>query len=466
MGHMTTPRKPRGIVSVRADANGDVKSTLEALNKAFAEFKAANDERIAAVEKGKADVVTAEKVDRVNAAVTEAQAKLDEAVKAANSRMDLIEASMTRIPAGGEPMGNRDVRAEAEVFLAGKKGVESDRVTDEDVRAYGEYAKTFASTFLRRGDRDMTVQAAMSVGSDPDGGYWVPTQMVNDIKRRLFETSPVRQLAAVLSITTDSVAFPTDTNDATSGGWVGETDARSETGTQQVGEQTIYVREQYAEPRVTQKLLDMATIDVEAWLNGKIADKMSRVENTAFVSGTGVKQPKGFLTYKDTAVTTADTSRAWGKLQYVASGAAGAFPALSNGASNPDALIDLVAALKPAYRAGAVFGCNRATEAALRKLKDADGNYMVDRITDGATGFTLLGFPIATMEDMPDLASDAFSLVFGNFSTGYQIVDGRGIRVLRDPFTQKPYVKFYTTKWTGGDITNFDSLKLMKFSSS
>src|SRR5690606_7300775 len=128
---------------------------------------------------------------------------------------------------------------------------------------------------------------------------------------------PMRQVADVISITTDSVTWPNDTNDATTGGWVGETDTRSETDTPQVGDQTIYVREQYAMPIVTQKLLDMATLDVEGWLSGKIADKLSRTENTAFVSGTGVKQPRGFLDYKDAAVTTDDASRAWGKLQYV-----------------------------------------------------------------------------------------------------------------------------------------------------
>jgi HK97 family phage major capsid protein len=447
-------------------------ATLAAeLKKTVEDFKAANDERVSALEKGKADVLTEEKVDRINTAVNDAQTKLDDAVKAVNARIDVVESAANRIKAGGD--GNKDaidVRADAAAFLAGKAGMPEVNVGDSDVEAYANYAKAFAKTFLRRGDRDNAVQAAMSVGSDPDGGYWVPTQMVNDIKTRIFETSPVRQVAGAITITTDSVTFPVDVNDATSGGWVGETAAPTDTATQKVGEQVIYVREQYAQPKVTQKLLDMATVPVEAWLNGKIADKLSRVENTAFVSGTGVNQPRGFLDYKTGAVTTDDSSRAWGILQYVPSGAAGGFPDASGiaGASDPDAFLTLISKLKPAYRAGAIFAMNRATEAAIRKLKDADGRYLVGMgdLRDSATGFSLLGYPIVTMEDMPDLASDSYSVAFGDFGTGYQIVDGRGIRVLRDPYTDKPYVKFYTTKWTGGDVVNFDALKLMKFATS
>lgn len=459
----------RGILDVRADAGGagEVKALMGELQKTFADFREANDEHL----KGKAD---AEKVDKINAALSDIQAKVEQAEKAQKAeaaRADALEAMLSRLPAGGEGgEKQRNVKAEAEAFFAGKQGVTEAAVTDEQVTAYGDYGKVFASQFLRRGDRDMKVQAAMQVGSDPDGGYWVPTQMVNDIKTRIFETSPVRQVASVLNITTDSVTFPTDTNDATSGGWVGETASRSDTATQQVGEQQIYVREQYAQPKVTQKLLDMATIDVEDWLNGKIADKMARTENTAFVSGTGVAQPRGFMDYRSAAVTTADASRSWGVLQYVATGASAGFPDASGiaGASDPDALITTIAALKPAYRAGAIWAMNRATEAAVRKLKDADGRYLVGMgdIRDGVTGFSLFGFPIVTMEDMADVGANSYSIAFGNFRVGYQIVDGRGLRVLRDPFTDKPYVKFYTTKWTGGDVVNFDAIKLVKFGTS
>jgi len=461
-------RKLRGIVAVRADA-GDVKSIAERLEATVATFRKENDERFQALEKGREDIVTEEKVNKINASVSELQAALELAKKESATRLDEIEAMANRSQLSKDD--DVDVRAHAVEFLSGRHGVEASRLDEADVDAYREYAGKAFAQFLRRGNQDPNIHASLMVGSDPDGGYWVPTQQTNDVKERLFETSAMRQHASVMSITTDSVSFPNDVNSAVSGGWVGETQSRSETATPKLGEQKISVHEQYAQPKVTQKLLDMATVNVEAWLSRKIADILSRDENTAFVSGAGVVKPRGFLDYKDAAVTTADTSRAWGVLQYVPSGlsgASGAMPLLSGSTigHNPDALISLIAALKPAYRGNAKFFMNRQTEAAFRKMKDADGNYLVDKVTNAATGFTLLGFPIVTMEDMPDLAANSFSLAFGDMAASYQIVDGRGLRVLRDPFTEKPYVKFYTTKWTGGDVVNFDSLKLMKFATS
>lgn len=448
----------------------DIATLAADMKQTFEDFRAANDKRLDALEKGREDVITNEEVDRINAAMTKLQEQHDAAVaevKAANDAIEEQAKAIARAELGGKDGEARDWKAEAVDFISGKTATPTAKVLDEDVDAYKQYADTFKA-FLSGGASKAEIQAAMQVGSDPDGGYWVPTQMSSDIKRRIFETSPMRQISSVLSITTDSISFPTDTNDATSGGWVGETESRSETATPQVGEQKIYVREQYAEPRVTQKLLDMSTIDVEGWLNGKIADKMARTENTAFVSGTGVDQPRGFLDYKSAAVTTDDDSRAWGVLQYTVSGASAGFPATSGvpGSTDPNALITMHAKLKPEYRAGARWVMNRATEAYMRKMKDGDGNYLIAPITNGATGFQLLGYGITTAEDMPDLASDSFSVAFGNFSMGYQIVDGRGIRILRDNLTTKPYVKFYTTKWTGGDVVNFDAIKLMKFGTS
>jgi len=467
---MGNPSKTRGILAVRADAS-EPKAILTQLTKAFEDFKAANDERLA----GKADVVIDTKVDAINASVTDLQVKLEEIskatidAKAAEDRMTEMEKLMGRIKGGGNGDDGRDVKAEAAIFLSGKQGVEAAKVDAADVEAYAGYTAQF-SEFLRRGDRANAVQAAMSVGSDPDGGYWVPTQMSNDMKTRLFETSAMRSVASVMTITTDSVKFPTDTNTGTSGGWVGEVASRPVTGTPQMGEQTIYVHEQYASPSVTQKLLDMATVNVDAWLQGKITDIMSRTENTAFVTGNGVGQPRGFLDYNGAAVTTADASRAWGVLQYIVTGASADFATLSGipGASDADPLINTIAATKPEYRGGARWACSRATEAILRKLKDGDGRYIVGMgdVRDNATGFGMFGYSITTMEDMPAVAADSFSLAFGNFNVGYQIVDGRGFRTLRDPFTAKPYVIFYTTKWTGGDVVNFDAIKLVKFGTS
>lgn len=452
----------RGLQNLHAEAAvpADVKAMIGELQKVHAEFMAANDERIAAIESRTQDVVQAEKVDRINAEITKLQEGIDQAMQ------QIAAADLGG--KGADPDAQAKLRQRAAVFHAAVRGADLDRVTEEHVEAYKSYASVFGS-YLRRGDKALTpeVHALMQVGSDPDGGYWVPGETSDNVIKRLFETSPMRQVSDVISITADSITWPNDTNDATSGGWVGETESRSDTDTPQAGETQIYVREQYAMPVVTQKLLDMSSVDVEGWLEAKIADKLSRTENTAFVSGTGGKQPRGFLDYKSDAVTTDDASRDWGVLQYTPSGAAGAFPNVSGlAASDPDALITMVSKLKPEYRNGAVFMMSRGTEALLRKLKDANGNYFVGAFTQSATGFDLLGFPIVTAEDMPAVSSDSFSIAFGNFRMGYQIVDGRGIRVLRDNLTTKGKVKFYTTKWTGGDVINFDAIKLMKFASS
>lgn len=439
---------------VDATENPAVKAAIEKLNKVFADYRAATDERF-------------DELAKLGNETPEMKAKLEKADKDLDEVRNSVDELMQQVGrlgvngAGGEDDG-RDILAEAQRFYAGMKGVDEYPIGDAEVEAFAEYDKVFA-TFLKKGDNAANIKAALSVGSDGNE-QWIPTQMQSTIIRRLFETSPMRAICDVISIPTDSVTWPNDTNDATSGGFVGETESRAATATPDVGEQTIYVREQYAMPEVYQKFLDMATIDVGAWLENKIADKLSRVENARFVSGTGVKAPRGFLDYKTDSVTTDDASRSWGVLQHVTSGASAGFPNVSgSSASDPDKLVDLVAKLKPAYRQGARWLMNRATEAALRKLKDADGNYFVGRLTESATGFDILGYPITTAEDMPDLASDSFSVAFGNWMMGYQIVDGRGMRVLRDPYTTKGKVKFYTTKWTGGDVINFDAIKLMKF---
>ena len=435
-----------------------LKELTEELMTSFAAFKAANDDALSAQRK---DILAEIKADKINEHITKLQTEIAALQTKSQDRIDQLEAMI----AEGNVLSNgdaRDYEAEAKVWFAGMTGnTEFANFGPAQTEEYTAYTKSFSNA-LKRGTSDHKIQALMSVGSEPDGGLWVPTQQSNRIIKRIFDTSPMRQVASVLSITTDSIEFPNDVNDAVTGGWVGEYDPRTVTNTPKVGNQTIYVHEKYAMPSVTQKLLDMATINVETWLEEKIGDKMGRDENYAFVVGDGVSKPRGFLDYRTTAVTTADATRSWGLLQYTGTGASGAFPSLSNGGVNPDSLIDLVASLKPAYRAGAVFVMNRLTEATIRKMRDRDGNYIVAPLTSGL-GFTLLGYPIQIMEDMPAIGANSFSIAFGNFKVGYQIVDGRGIRVLRDNLTSKGRVLFYTTKWTGGDVLNFDAIKLLKF---
>lgn len=376
---------------------------------------------------------------------------------------DEIKAALTfEAIVRGAPVSPDDAKLDVEQFAAYRK-------------AFSNYVRKPAERLLEEDRRALQVgeAKALSVGVDADGGYWTTPELSDRIVKRTFETSPMRQIANVVSITTDAIEFPTDTNDATSGGWVGEKDARAETATPQIGKIRIPVHEQFANPRATQKLLDDGGFDVEGWLADKIADKLARDENLAFVNGIGVDQPRGFLDYAAAATTDADADRDWGVLQYVFTGASGGFDTTGVGATEApaDELIDLQAALKPRYRANAVWLMSRATEAEVRKLHDTAGNYLVTQNTGNITGvpiggFVLLGSPIVQAEDMPAIAADSFSIAYGDFSAGYQIVDRQGVRVLRDPFSSKPFVQFYTTKRVGGDLIDSDAIKLLKFGTS
>ncbi|MFA5120001.1 phage major capsid protein [Zavarzinia sp.] len=399
-----------------------VHAATDELARTFAAFRAENDRRLAEIEtKGRADILTTDKVERLNAEV----GRLTDTVAA-------LETAYAR--PGQARVKARGAAAEA-------------------------HAAAF-SLFLRKGiDHELPglERKAMSVISDPDGGYLVAAEMADRIVTRLQEGSPIRPIASVMTITADAVEGMLDLGEAAAG-WAGEVDARSETTTPPVALWRIPVHELYAEPRVSQKLLDDASFDVEAYLAQKVAEKMGRAENAAFVAGTGVGQPRGFTTYATAA--TADSARAWGTLQHVATGVNGGFAA----SAPADDLIELTYALKAGYRSGASFVMARATAAEVRKLKDeTSGQYLWQPGLAAGQPASLLGYPVVEAEDMPALGNSSLSIAFGNFREGYAIVDRQGIRTLRDPYTAKPQVKFYTTKRVGGDVLDFDAIKLMKF---
>lgn len=438
MSYNFNPRS-RGVQFVRADGTGDLAGGIAQITKAFEEFKKANDERLEALAKGKADVVLDEKVDRINAEISELQKKL---------------ADIAQQAAGSQLGSNAAAAIDADVLRA-FAAVAGREVSADEYRAYREGL----TTYLRKGDatpRD--VMAAMSVGSDPEGGYTVTPDLSGRIVKRIFETSPMRQVATVTTISSDSVEGFYDLDEA-SAGWVGELESRNDTATPKLGKWNIPVHEMYAQPKATQKLLDDSAWDIEGWLAGKVADKFTRMENEAFVKGNGILKPRGFLTYPTAA--TGDSARDWGTFEHVATGASGAF----NSTDPADVLIDAVFKLKNAYRDGAVWMMNRATLAAVRKLKDSEDRYVWQPDFSQRLGGNLLGYPIVEAEDMPTLASNSLSIVFGNFAEAYTIVDRTGIRVLRDPYTNKPNIRFYTTKRVGGDVLNFEALKFIKFGS-
>jgi HK97 family phage major capsid protein len=317
--------------------------------------------------------------------------------------------------------------------------------------------KAAFSHLVRRGEGGLDVKSLSSL-TNPDGGYLVPRDTSGRIIKKAQDFSPMRRYASVQMISGDALEGLND-NGVISTGWVGETAARTATATTQLGMWKVPAHEIYANPQATQRMLDDAEINVEAWISGKLAEAFGQAEASAFISGDGVGKPRGILSR--TFATTTDASRAWGTVQKVASGASGAFVATPNAA---DCLISLMTALHPKYWAGAIFAMNRYTLGEVMKLKDDTGAYIWQpNFQLGAAG-TILGQKVdASFDHLPSLGAASKSIVFGDFSNAYQIVDKKGITILRDPLTNKPYVGFYTTRRVGGDVINSEAYKVLSF---
>lgn len=282
----------------------------------------------------------------------------------------------------------------------------------------------------------------------------MPAQTDTEIGRRLQVISPIRALSTVRQVSGSVLKKPFAVSGLASG-WVSETAARPQTATPQLSELTFPTMELYAMPAATAALLDDAAVDVEGWIADEVDIAFGEQEGTAFVSGDGVNKPKGFLSYG----TVPESSWAWGNLGYIATGAANGFR--PSGPS--DVLIDTIYALKAGHRQKASFVMNRKTQAEIRKFKDADGNYLWQPPATVGQAASLLGFPVAEAEDMPEMAANSTPIAFGDFQAGYLVVDRTGVRILRDPYSAKPYVLFYTTKRVGGGVQNFEAIKLVKF---
>ncbi|MGV8856710.1 MAG: phage major capsid protein [Devosia sp.] len=399
-------------LETKAGAQGDIAALFAEFSSAFEEFKATNDQRLGALEKrGSADGLFEGKLERLNAVLDGTKAAMDRA---------LVERARPQ--------------------LDGKASQLND-----------EYKDAFAS-YVKRGE-----EKALSIGVGADGGYVVPAETETEIIARMTAVSPIRAIAGVRQVSSAVYKRPISlTGPAV--GWVGETAARPVTASPTLAELSYPTMELYAMPAATSAFLDDAAVDVGAWIADEVNAAFAAQETTAFVSGDGTNKPKGFLA--STAV--AEASWSWGNLGYIASGAAGALPV--NNAS--DVLIDLVYALKAGYRQNASWVMNRKTQGTLRKLKDAEGNYLWQpaATADGKAHF--MGFELVEAEDMPNIAANALAIAFGDFKRGYLIVDRQGVSVLRDPFSSKPYVLFYTTKRVGGGVADYDAIKLLKFATS
>jgi HK97 family phage major capsid protein len=295
---------------------------------------------------------------------------------------------------------------------------------------------------------------AMSSSVNSDGGYLVDPQTAETIKSVLNSTASIRAIANVVTVEAGSYDVLIDSSDV-GAGWADETSATAETGTPNIERIAIPLHELSALPKASQRLLDDSAFDIEGWLAGRIADKFARAEAAAFITGDGVDKPTGIMTHP----TVSEDSWSWGNIGYVATGADGDF----NGA---DALVELVYALGAQYRANGSFVMNSKTAGSVRKLKDADGRFLWSDGLAAGEPARLLGYPVLIAEDMPDIASDADAIAFGDFAAGYTVAERPDLRVLRDPFSAKPHVLFYATKRIGGDVSDFAAIKLLRFALS
>lgn len=426
MTDMTKPRI-RGAVRVRAET-GDANAIVTELNKAFAAFKTEHQEELKGINAKFADVVQAEKVERINTEIGKLQTALDD--------------------------------TNAQLAAARLGGASDGQVPSAEAR---DHARAF-NKFFRRGTeeglRELEMKAALRTDSDPDGGYVVPDQMEQTIDRVLGSVSAMRSIASVMSVS--AASYKKLVNQGGAGaGWVGERQARPETATPTLAELSFPAMEIYANPAATQTLLDDARVDIAAWLAEEVSTAFAEAEGAAFISGDGVNQPRGLLSYD----TVANASQSWGKIGYTASGVAAALTDSSH--NGVDALIDLIYSIKQGYRQNARFLMNKSLQATVRKLKSkTEELYLWQPPVQAGQPATLLGYPITDDDNMPDIGAGAFPVAFGDFRRGYLVVDRFGVRVMRDPYTNKPYVHFYTTKRVGGGVQNFEAIKLLKIAAS
>jgi HK97 family phage major capsid protein len=400
----------RGIQSVRAEVPSELRVLVEATNKAFSDFKAEHTRQMEDIRKGLPSADQTAKVEGISAHLDKLQNEIAEAhLKIAASQMN-----------GGGAGQVRD-REYSDAFMAHMK--------------VGE------------------VNASLNKGTAEEGGYVTPVEWDRTILDKLRLVSPIRSIANVQN--TSKAGFTKLVNmGGTGSGWVGETDNRPATNTPTLKPFSFPMGEIYANPSATQQILDDAEINLEQWLANEVESEFAKQEGQAFVSGDGSKKPAGLLTYLTGGANAA--AHPLGAISLVNSGAAASLTS--------DGIIDLIYALPSAFTGNARFIMNRATQGLARKLKDGQGNYLWQPSYAVGQPATLNGFPLTEVPDMPNVAANSTPIMFGDFKLGYQIIDRIGIRVLRDPYTNKPYVMFYTTKRVGGGLLNPEPLRGLKIS--
>lgn len=319
-----------------------------------------------------------------------------------------------------------------------------------DIEMENTEYKTAFTSYVRRGEEaplQVLEKKSLSTLVDSDGGYMIPQTLIAKLEKDLSDVSVVRRLSNVMQVSSSSVDLLLNKTGAAAG-WTGEADDRDATDSPQVQKLVVPVHEMYAKPRATQKLLDDASINVEQWLSDSISHRLAALENRAFLYGDGNKKPTGILSYTTEAVAS------WGHFAHVE----------YDEDKLIDNLVDMFASIKGEYLNEATWLMSRSTLAIVRKLKDQDGRHIWQPSLDAAAPSTLLGYKVEICDELPVLGTEDSStaIIFGNFNRAYQVVDRQGATVLRDPYSAKPYVEFYTTKRVGGNVVNFDSLVMLK----
>lgn len=425
----------------------NVKGLQDSMQKDLAEVR-----KLAEEAKGAPEAKAA--IEALTKSVEAKHTAIEAQVKAAQEQADRIETAMKRRPSATDDGGAAEAK-EALAFWETKAAVSGslsygNRPTVESIDrdGYKAWAEKGYALYLRADDRAVEAKA-LSVGSNPNGGYLVPTAQSSRIIQKIFESSPIRQLATIETIGTEALELPIDVNDMDAG-WEGEEQAPGETSTPGVGLQRIPVYEMRAKPKATQKILEDAAMNVEAWLAGKLADKFARTEATAFVSGNGVNKPRGILSYG------AGTGR--NLLPQVVSGAATEITA--------DVIVKMPYEIKSAYLANANWIMKRSTVQSVMLLKDGQGQYLWRPGLAAGQPATLGGYSIVMADDMPAIEAGSLPVAFGDFRRGYTIVDRLGITTLRDPYSAKPFVEFYSRKRVGGAVVDFDAIALVKIAAA
>jgi len=426
-----------------------VKSVADALDKiatAFDEYKKTNDARIEAVKSG---------------ASTEAfdlhLAKIDAHIDSLGEMKTKLEKMETKL---ARPGAGEAGRQEGE----SKEAVEYRHAFLDWMRAPNDHERqqkaAAAAKQLEAKNRDgretRATQTVTSTGSA--GGFALPEIIERQIARLSVDISPIRQIATVRTVGSPDYKELFDVNGA-GFEWLGETDTRNQTNTPDLAEVAPTFGMASAKPQASEESLDDLFFDVESWLVSSAAEAIAQGEGVAFISGNGTKKPTGFLA-GPTPVTTADSSRAFGTLQYIASGQSAALP------TSADVFYDLVYSLRARYRNNAQWVTSKLVLAALRKYKDTTNQYLWQPAVTAGQPATFMGFGITEAEDMPAVGAGAFPLAFGDFKEGYLIADRVGMRITRDEITTPGFVKFYVRKRVGGKLRNTQAIKLLKIAAS